>query len=184
MENFIGRQKQVYPVGDADMEMLIRNMEEIQCRKGEQISCEGRRDKNVYFVKEGLTRAYVVRNGKEVTLWFAEAGEILVLTSQEISYVNIEVMENSVLLRISRNTLDSLFCQSLGLANWGRCLLEKYIMEYEHYFIDYSWVSAQDQYEKLMEKHPDLLQKVSLKCIASYLQITPQSLSRIRSKIK
>lgn len=184
MEQFIMRQRELYPLSNEGIELLFKYMEEEEFHKGSVVLSEGKREGRAYFIKSGLARAFVERDGKDVTLWFAGDGEMLVLTSQEVSSVNVEVSEDSVLYCISRNRLNILFEQSLELANWGRCLLEKYLLEYERYFTDYSWTSAQQQYEDLVRHHPDLLQKVPLKHLASYLQITPQSLSRIRSKIK
>lgn len=184
MEKFITQQRKLYPVSDSSMTMLLEKAEEIIFKKGARVISEGKRDSDAYFMKEGLARAFVERDGKDVTLWFATEGEMLVLTSEAVSSVNIEIVEDSVLYRISRKQLDMLFEQSLELANWGRKMLEHYIAEYERYFTDYSWTGAQQQYENLLQEHPGLLQKVPLKHIASYLQITPQSLSRIRAKIK
>ena len=70
------------------------------------------------------------------------------------------------------------------IAIWGLKLLDYYLREYENYFINDSWSDAREQYENLMHSRPDLFQRVPLKHIASYLQITPQSLSRIRSSSK
>ena len=62
--------------------------------------------------------------------------------------------------------------------------MEKTIQEYEHYFIEYYWADKGHQYQMLIKEFPQLLQRVSLKEIASYLNITPQSLSRIRAHLK
>lgn len=117
-----------------------------------------------------------------MTLWFTGPGEMLAGSLGTVSVLNAEVMENSVLLKIGSRRLEELFSQSLELANWGCKLAEYYLSEYEHYFIWYSGTEARAQYERLMREYPDLIRKVPLKHLASYLQITPQSLSRIRAK--
>lgn len=96
----------------------------------------------------------------------------------------LETLEFSTLVKISRSHLEYLFLHSLELANWGRKLMEKTIQEYEHYFIEYYWADKGHQYQMLIKEFPQLLQRVSLKEIASYLNITPQSLSRIRAHLK
>ena len=63
-------------------------------------------------------------------------------------------------------------------------LQDYYLREYENYFINDSWMEAREQYESLLKTRPDLILKLPLKHIASYLQITPQSLSRIRASVK
>lgn len=181
-KNFKARQRELYPLGEHILELLLQEMEEVRYRRGEQVLTEGRRTDSVYFVEEGLARVYVLRDGKDMTLWFTGRGEILAGNTNVFSALNAEVMEDSVLLRISACRLEELFGQSLEMANWGRKLAEYYLSEYEHYFTYYSGAEARAQYERLIREYPDLIRKVPLKHIASYLQITPQSLSRIRAK--
>lgn len=182
MDNFIAGQRKIHSISDENAALLFRYIDEVDIPKGAIAVREGQRDHSIYFVKKGLVRAYVLRDGKDITLWFAAEGEMAAAVVRSVSIVNIEVMENTVLFRIPQERLESLFEQSLELANWGRKLMENYLSEYEHYFTNYSWTSAREQYERLMKEYPDLFRKVPLKHIASYLQITPQSLSRIRGK--
>lgn len=181
-ERFKAYQRKLYPLGEEILNRLLEKMEEVWFGKGEQVVTEGRRTDSVYFVKEGLARVYILRDGRDMTLWFTGEGEMLAGSTEKVSPLNAEVLEDSVLLRISVGQLEELFGQSLELANWGRKLAEHYLSEYEHYFTYYSGTEARAQYERLMREYPDLIRKVPLKHIASYLQITPQSLSRIRAK--
>ena len=159
-------------------------MEEVAFSKGELSTREGDRDPFVWFVKEGLVRAYVELDTKDITLWFASDGEMINFVYRDISVYNVEMVEDTVLFRIPATKLDKLFEQSHDIAIWGLKLLDYYLREYENYFINDSWSDAREQYESLMHSRPDLFQRVPLKHIASYLQITPQSLSRIRSSSK
>lgn len=184
MNQFITRQRELHPISDENADLLLQNMEEIHYSAGSLIVFEGKRNNCAFFMKSGFARAYVVRDGKDITLWFSGSGELIIDSPQEMATVSVEIMEDSVLLCIRQERLEVLFEQSLQLANWGRKLLEHYLSEYERYFTTYSWTSASEQYEQLIKSNPDLLQKVPLKHIASYLQITPQSLSRIRAQKK
>lgn len=184
MENFITRQRLISPLSDEAVDALLRDMEEIVLPKGDLCLCEGKRSPYVWFVKTGLVRAYVEREGKDITLWFASDGEMINFVYRDVSAYHGEAVEESVLLRIEWQKLEYLFGKSLELSNWGRCLLDYYLREYENYFINDSWMEACKQYESLLRTQPELIQKVPLKHIASFLQITPQSLSRIRSEVK
>lgn len=184
MEFFIKKQQEIYPISNEGIEMLLRDMVEIKCKKGERIVNEGQHNRNAYFVKQGLVRNYVMREDKDITLWFASEGEMAVGGPGAILTMNAETLEDSVLMKISLVKLEDLYHRSLELANWGRKLLEKYLLEYEHYFTHYSWNDAGEQYKMWAKAYPELMQRIPLKYIASYLQITPQSLSRIRAKNK
>lgn len=184
MEKFIAQQREIYPLADETVRMLVGELEEVTIPRGEFSVFEGDRDPYVWFIKEGLARAFVEREGKDITLWFASAGEMVNMSYRSIAAYNLEMVEDCVLLRIPAARMEWLLEHSLELSNWMRKLLDYYLREYENYFINDSWSDAREQYEALLRARPDLFQRVSLKHIASYLQITPQSLSRIRSSVR
>ena len=185
---FIKKLQEQYKLSTESITLLQAHLQLLSFDKKEVIIQEGQRDDYTYFVESGSVRAYVIREDKQVTLFFAFEGDsattILGPSNTLSSKLTIETLEPTTLVRISRTHLEQLFQQSLEIANWGRKLMEKTLLEYEHYFIEYYWMEKSTQYEILMKEHPQLLQRVSLKEIASYLNITPQTLSRIRAQIK
>ena len=180
MKDFIAWQRTVYPLSDEAADRLLEGMEHLRYPRHTVISREGAREPYVWFMEKGLARAYVEREGKDVTLWFASDGEMINFAYRGVAAYQVELTEDSRLLRIPSQRLEKLMEESLELCNWGRKLQEYYLREYENYFINDSWSDARAQYEALLRSRPELFQKVPLKHIASYLQITPQSLSRIR----
>lgn len=184
IREFVARQREIYPLSEEAVRLMLDEMEEVTIPKGEFSVFEGDRDPYVWFVKAGLARAYVERELRDITLWFASAGEMVNISYRNIAAYNLEMVEDTVLLRMSAGKLEELCEHSLEIANYMRKLLDYYLREYENYFINDSWSDAREQYEALMRTQPDLFQRVPLKHIASYLQITPQSLSRIRSEIR
>lgn len=100
------------------------------------------------------------------------------------SHITIEVMCDSIAYCIPGSTLNNLYASSLGLANLGRQLMERQLLSLENWLISAGSPKAKERYLTLIKEHPELLQNVPLKHIASYLWITPQSLSRIRREMK
>ena len=184
MDKFIAQQRLLYPLSDESVLKLTERMEEVFAPKGSFPVYEGDRDPYVWFVKEGLARSFVERDMRDVTLWFVSSGEIVNMSYRETAAYNLEMVEDTVLLRIPARRLEELCEQTLDLANWMRKLSDYYLREYENYFINDSWSDAREQYETLLRTRPDLFQRVPLKHIASFLQITQQSLSRIRASVK
>ena len=88
---------------------------------------------------------------------------------------------NSELYGISKAKLESFYASSAELANFGRRLFEQQLLGLENWLISGGSPRAKERYLALLEENPELLQYVPLKHIASYLWITPQSLSRIRA---
>ena len=170
-----------------DAEELLSVMEEVHYRKGEILMHEGEVCSSFYIIKDGLWRGFYMRDGNDTSLWFAYEGETIFSTSGYISnkpsMVSIEAMTDSTLYKISKNELETFFCSSISRANMGRHILEKEFLAIEEKLINTGSPQAKERYLKLLEKDPELLKHVPLKHIASYLYVTPQSLSRIRADI-
>ena len=180
--------QQQYKLSSDSILLLLKDAITISFNKKEPIVQEGQRNDYIYFVEKGSVRGFIEREGKEFTLLFAFEGDMAAtmpnLSQTPTAKFTLETLESSTLVKISRSHLEYLFLHSLELANWGRKLMEKTMQEYEHYFIEYYWADKGLQYQMLIKEFPQLLQRVSLKEIASYLNITPQSLSRIRAHLK
>ena len=90
---------------------------------------------------------------------------------------------SSELYAISRTELEEWFSSSVQAANFGRILFERQFLDLETWLISTAVPRAKERYLRLLEDNPGLLLYVPLKYIASYLWITPQSLSRIRAEL-
>lgn len=149
---------------------------------------EGERDEELLLVLEGSVRRYVMREERCVLLDFAFEGDAATVTLGSlpggVSRHCIETMEPTRLLRIPRLRIDLLMAENAELADWGRRLCEERLRRYEAYFADYTWMDKGRQYERLLREYTQLLQRIALKDLASYLMLTPQSLSRIRAELR
>lgn len=157
-------------------------------QKKEVIVHEGSKNGNLYLIKQGIWRAHYLKDGVDTTIWFAGAGEaafsVWGYVENTASHITIEVMCDSIAYCIPGSTLNNLYASSLGLANLGRQLMERQLLSLENWLISAGSPKAKERYLTLIKEHPELLQNVPLKHIASYLWITPQSLSRIRREMK
>lgn len=188
METMIKKFCQRYRLPEESLRELLSHMTEYHFSKGETIVQEGERNTNFYILKKGIWRSYYMMDGTESSLWFAGTGEIAFCSwgyvNNEVSLVNVESVNESAAYCIAKSALEELFNKSIGLANFGRKVFEQEILLIDSYTVAYGTPSAKERYLTLMEKNPELLQDVPLKHLASYLYITPQSLSRIRAGLK
>lgn len=179
--------KSQYNLSEKDSDLLISHMELVTYSKKEVIQKANMMDYYIYFVESGLVRSFISRDGREVTLWIISEGETPVssskLTKYSISKITVDAVTDCVLWRISRSKLDSLSKESLIFANFVREMAENIISETEIFWADYYGARKKEQYKCLMKQYPELLQRVTLAEVASYLDVTPQSLSRIRREI-
>ncbi|MEG1556759.1 MAG: Crp/Fnr family transcriptional regulator [Bacteroidales bacterium] len=188
MKTFIESIRHIHPVSDEGIQLLMQNLQEVSYRKGKFLIKENGNNRNIFFMKEGFARAFVIRDNKEFTLWFVQPFEPITTTLGTIAHprsgVNVQLVEESTLLMISRKKMEELFLQSLELANWGRKFTDKFLLGTEDFFTKDLCTNASERYQRLVTEYPELLQKASLKHLASYLLVTPESLSRIRGKLK
>lgn len=104
--------------------------------------------------------------------------------SNQKGYEDIELLENCELYLLKTSDLQKLFEKDIHIANWGRKFAEQELIKTEERLISHQFQTATERYKELLKENPDLIQRVKLGHIASYLGITQVSLSRIRADIK
>lgn len=148
---------------------------------------EGEVARHMYFVKRGCLRLWFNKGGKDITVqFFVENQAVSSLESflrRTESMFSIESVEPSTVALIRRDDWERLFLLAPSLKDG---LLELVIQRMENYaqlFLSRIKDSPRERYEALSLERPDLIQRVPQHYIASYLGITPVSLSRIRNRI-
>lgn len=187
MEKFVDIFSKKYNLNSKDAAELLALMEPVSYRRGEVLVHEGELNTAFYLIGQGIWRGYYLRNGVDVSIWFATTGESLFSTHGYMggrpSGTTIEAMSDSLLYRIGKQELEAFFHSSAAAANLGRRMFEREFLAFEERLINEGATQAKERYLSLLERMPELLQHVPLKHIASYLYITPQSLSRIRAEL-
>lgn len=187
METFEEKFRNRYQLSEADASALLSHMEEVRFKKKEVIVQEGTKNTNLYLIKEGIWRGHYLKDGVDTSIWFALKGEaafsVWGYVDNSYSQISIEAMSDSIAYCISKAALNELYSTSIGLANLGRRLMEHQLLTTENWLISAGSPRAKERYLTLIKEMPELLLHVPLKYIASYLWITPQSLSRIRAGI-
>ncbi|HVI49180.1 MAG TPA: Crp/Fnr family transcriptional regulator [Chitinophaga sp.] len=188
MQHTLARIRSVYPLTEDRVTQFSSLLEEVTCRKGHRLFKEGQISRDLYFLEKGIARAYCNLTSSELTFWFGMEGDVLLsfygYVNNTPGYESIELLEDAVMYRIRMEDLEQLYNTDIHFANWGRKLLEKELILTEERFISRQFRTATERYKELMEQMPQLLQRVQLGYIASYLGITQVSLSRIRAELR
>lgn len=178
----------ITPIAESSLEKLSGLFEEVHYPKGHILFRQHEVDRSFYFIKSGMARAYYRTEESDVTFWFGKEGNSVFSYNSYINhtpgYESISLLEDSILYHIDHHQLETLYTTDIAIANWGRKLIEKEIVLVEERLISRLLLNASERYKNLMNNHPELLQRVQLNYIASYLGITPVSLSRIRAEIR
>lgn len=146
----------------------------------------GQIEQNMYFIQQGIARAYAEQQGQDVTFWFGQEGDPILSMRSYVeglpAYEQIELLEESILYELPTSILEHLYHQDIEICNWGRKLAEKELISLERRLIHTQLQSGKQRYDALMKSSPSIIQRVPLKYISSYLGMTQVSLSRIRKE--
>lgn len=187
MEAFVQKFCEKYNLPVTASMQLLAKMEKYSFRKGDCLVREGERNSNFYIISKGIWRGHYLNDGTDISVWFASEGEAIFSTwgyvENTASLITIEAMCDSEVYGISKTDLETFYSASIELANFGRHIFEQQFLGIENWLINGGGPRAKERYLTLLEENPELLQYVPLKHIASYLWITPQSLSRIRGEL-
>ncbi len=160
----------------------------IRCfEKGELILEAGKTERYLSVVLEGLTRHYLIRNGEDKSFDFSFKNEFnssyASFVQQQPSQFYIEAIEPTLLASFSYEFLNTLYEKYPASNRFGRIAIEDYFVLREKRELSLLTENATERYKKLLEEQPNYVQQIPLKYLASYLNIKPESLSRIRKQI-
>ncbi|WP_177236756.1 Crp/Fnr family transcriptional regulator [Spirosoma endophyticum] len=170
---------------DKDTWGLLRNvLVEHQLVKGDLLLKPGQVCKHIFFLQTGLLRSFYLTDGEERNVAFTLENSFVTdmksLRSGQPAQLSIQALESSTLQSIPKADLLGLYERSHHLEAFGRRLLENLLEEQEEYAAWFTLYSARERYNRLVKKQPDLVQRVSLGHLASFLGIRRETLSRIR----
>lgn len=147
---------------------------------------EGKNSKTIFIIEKGCLRTWVNNNGTDITTQFFFKGQsvssIESFRTHQPSLYSIESIENCVLQTVSQKDFQMALEESPTLKKEMEEHLFKRFIEVQKYLLSHLRDTPQERYEKLLKSHPEIIIRVPQHYIASYLGITPVSLSRIRNR--
>lgn len=155
-------------------------------KKGTVLLNEGQKSKDSYFVLKGCIRTYYVIDGEEKTTAFYTEIEALTppcVINKTPSEYYISCLEDTILLISNSDMEVEINSRFPKFDIMCRTLSEELLAKQRINFDEYKTSSPEQRYLNLLQKRPDLVQRVPQHQLASYLGIKPQSLSRLRARI-
>lgn len=184
LRNFFSQYGSLPPEGMAE---LGKRFQTRAVRKGECLMEPGQVCDRIYFVRSGCLRLYYIADKVDVTVWFSfehnSAIELSSFLSGAPSDYYLEAIEDSELLFLLKTELTELYAHIPELQQTMRVFWEDVILHLLKRFTALQKDSAEKRYLDLMDQ-PIYLQRIPQKYLASYIGVTPTSLSRIRRGIK
>lgn len=161
--------------------ILVRK--EIQ--KGEVVLNDGEIAGEIVFVGKGMLRQFYYKNGKDVTEHFSYEGCILMciesLLQQVPTHLMVEALESTIIYCFPYDMLQILTEENKEINMLYRKILEYSLIVSQIKADSWRFEAARERYNLLLERHPEIIKRAPMAHIASYLLMTPETLSRVRS---
>lgn len=168
-----------------ELDILEGILEPMKYGKGEKILSEGEVCRGISYIERGLIRQYYLKNGKEVTEHLGVDHSIFMciesLFKEEPSYLQVEALEPTLVYILPKDKLEAAAIRNVNIQMLYRKILEESLIQSQVHADLMRFETAPNKYKRLCQMSPQVVLRAPLTYIANYLQMTPETLSRIRS---
>ncbi|HLN95128.1 MAG TPA: Crp/Fnr family transcriptional regulator [Flavobacterium sp.] len=184
INDFLRYVSTIMPIDSYDATTLINLLRAVSVSKGRLLEKEKRKVDTLYFVVEGYVRVYFVDDGEEITTELVGPGGLVTAFESFVtghpSRERVSALSDCVLIAIDKASYHQLLSNTLVWRHVCKQTYEHLIQSLRERTLDFRMLTAEQRYQKLLSEQPEVYQNVPLKFIASYLGVTPETLSRIR----
>lgn len=168
-----------------ELDVLESLLVPIKYGKGEKILQEGEVCRNISYIEKGLVRQFYFKNGKEVTEHLGVDHSIFMciesLFKEEPTRLQVEALEPTLVYALPKARLEAAAMRNVNIQMLYRKILEESLIQSQIHADLVRFESAPNRYKRLCDLSPQVVLRAPLTYIANYLQMTPETLSRIRS---
>lgn len=149
---------------------------------------EGEQEHYLNLVAKGILRKFFHKGSEEVITQLADEGSLI---SSSVSFLSstpsqytIEALEPATLISLSKESLEKLYVQLPAMSRLSRLITTDLYLQKEQWEQDHICFDVRQRFMKFVQEQPELLQRVPQKYIASYLNIKPETFSRLKHHLK
>jgi len=161
---------------------------EVTFKRRALLLSEGEVCHTVFFINEGLCRSFYNRDGQEVNTGFHFEHEFVTniksLRSSAGSEYTIQALEPCSIIKLEKTKLVEAYKRSREIETFGRMVLESLSVQQQEHADSFKILTPKQRFDQLISARPDFLQRISLTQTASYLAISRETLTRLRTEKK
>ncbi len=187
MDDLLTLFNSIYPVSEDLQNYLTRNLKYRKLKKRELLVKKQQVNSIGSFLSTGLLHCYYLENDKKITSWFLKDNSLAISVrsffSQKPSYEVIEAVEPCEIYYLTHNELQAAYKDYWELNYIIRELLQHYYMlKEEHAYQLQSVATTKKRFDWFIDTFPDLISRVPMRHVASFLGVTEETLSRVRNQ--
>ena len=175
-----------HPIGKGVSQYLLKNAYCQKVPKGKYLLRNGEICENIYFIKKGLLRGFIQEEDRETTIWFSSENEMAATIRSFLLQIatveNIQAVEDCELLTVSFSALNKLYQKYPSFNIIGRKITEYHYISADNRAYITRLQNAEKKYELFLELYSNLANRLQVTYVASFLGITIETLSRIRTR--
>jgi CRP-like cAMP-binding protein len=183
-KQFTEQYRRLSPEGTRALSLI---MEPLKLAKGKLFVKEGEVADYVHYIEKGLVRQFYFKNNRDLTEHISYEGNIVICLEsylrEEPTRLMAETLEPSIIWRIRKGDFYLLSEQMREIELLYHKILEYSLLSSQQKADDLRFETAANRYRLLMKRHPEIIKRAPMIHIASLLQMTPETLSRVRSSI-
>ncbi len=168
-----------------ELDVLESVLVPMRFAKGEMILREGETCRNIYYIERGLVRQFYFKHDKQITEHLGVDRSIFMciesLFREEPTKLQIEALEPCIIYALPKQKLEQVALHNVNIQILYRKILEESLIISQIHADLVRFETAQERYRKLCKLTPQVVLRAPLVYVASYLQMTPETLSRVRS---
>jgi len=178
--------RNIYPLGEEIEKYMLANCSAVKLNRGDFLLKPGDICNHYYFIQKGMLRAFIRFGKKEITTWLNPENELVTsirsMTQQQPSLEYIQALEDCRLIALPYDALQYLYQTYPAMNVLGRIVLQEYYAQAEERAFISRIPNAGMRYKHFIDSRQDLVNRVPLKYVASFLGMTEETLSRLRGK--
>jgi CRP-like cAMP-binding protein len=177
----------IFALSEENWEILSTCLVVVKLKKNSFLLQAGELCDSIFFIHNGYCRSFHINDGNEVNINFHFENELITniksYTKKVGSEYSIQACENMVVVKINKNELiKRVYKNTQEFEIFGRKMLEFMIMKQDEHLNLFKLYTPQQRYEYIEKNRPEIIRRIPLTQIASYLGVTRETLTRIRKK--
>lgn len=168
-----------------ELDILESVLVPMKFAKGDMILKEGEVCRCIYFIDKGLVRQFYIKHGKEVTEHLGDDHSVFMciesLFKEVPTQLQVEALELCMIYALPKDRLERVALHNVNIQILYRKILEESLILSQVHADLVRFETAQDRYRRMCKLYPQVVLRAPLLFIASYLQMTPETLSRVRA---